>query len=114
MELVSGDQLDQQKARPQTGRHLEEFDFGWFIRQDWMSEKSVSGGSFCVVERATGGLRSLATWCARTTYLTASAPGRAHRSAGRSAARANNVKHHHRTRRDQAVYRERDQKGSPT
>jgi hypothetical protein len=36
------------------GWHLEEFDAGWFIREDWMSEESVRGGSFCVVERATG------------------------------------------------------------
>jgi hypothetical protein len=36
------------------GWQLEEFDAGWFIREDWMSEKSVRGGSFCVVERATG------------------------------------------------------------
>ena len=36
------------------GWHLEEFEAGWFIREDWMSEESVRGGSFCVVERATG------------------------------------------------------------
>jgi hypothetical protein len=36
------------------GWQLEEFDAGWFIREDWMSEKSVRGGSFCVVEGATG------------------------------------------------------------
>ena len=36
------------------GWHLEEFDAGWFIREDWMIEESVRGGSFCVVERATG------------------------------------------------------------
>ena len=36
------------------GWHLEEFAGGWFIREDWMSEESVRGGSFCVVERATG------------------------------------------------------------
>jgi hypothetical protein len=36
------------------GWHLEEFDAGWLVREDWMSEESVRGGSFCVVERATG------------------------------------------------------------
>ena len=36
------------------GWHLEEFDSGWLIREDWMSDRSVRGGSFCVVERATG------------------------------------------------------------
>ena len=36
------------------GWHLEQFDSGWFIREDWMSEKSIRGGPFCVVERATG------------------------------------------------------------
>ena len=36
------------------GWHLEEFDAGWLVREDWMAEESVRGGSFCVVERATG------------------------------------------------------------
>ena len=36
------------------GWRLEEFGSGWFVREDWMSEGSVRGGSFCVVERATG------------------------------------------------------------
>ena len=36
------------------GWHLEEFDAGWLVREDWMSGESVRGGSFCVVERATG------------------------------------------------------------
>ena len=36
------------------GWHLEEFAAGWFVREDWMSGESVRGGSFCVVERATG------------------------------------------------------------
>jgi hypothetical protein len=36
------------------GWHLEEFDAGWLVREDWMSEESIRGGSFCVVERATG------------------------------------------------------------
>ena len=36
------------------GWHLEEFGAGWFVREDWMSGESVRGGSFCVVERATG------------------------------------------------------------
>jgi hypothetical protein len=36
------------------GWHLEEFPAGWFVREDWMSEQSVRGGSFCVVERAAG------------------------------------------------------------
>ena len=36
------------------GWRLEEFDAGWLVREDWMSETPVRGGSFCVVERATG------------------------------------------------------------
>jgi len=33
------------------GWRLEEFDSGWLVLEDWMSEPSVCGGSFCVVER---------------------------------------------------------------
>lgn len=40
------------------GWHLEEFQAGWFVREDWMSEQSVRGGSFCVVERADGRVMS--------------------------------------------------------
>ena len=36
------------------GWHLEEFDVGWFVREDWMSGESVRGGSFCVIEKAAG------------------------------------------------------------
>jgi hypothetical protein len=36
------------------GWHLEEFDAGWLIREDWTSDRPVRGGSFCVVERVTG------------------------------------------------------------
>jgi hypothetical protein len=36
------------------GWHLEEFDSGWLVREDWMNDGPVRGGSFCVVERATG------------------------------------------------------------
>lgn len=36
------------------GWHLEEFGAGWLVREDWMSGEPVRGGSFCVVERATG------------------------------------------------------------
>jgi hypothetical protein len=36
------------------GWHLEEFDGGWLVREDWTSDKPVRGGSFCVVERLTG------------------------------------------------------------
>ena len=36
------------------GWQLEEFDAGWLVREDWMSEQSVRGGSFCVIEKAAG------------------------------------------------------------
>jgi hypothetical protein len=36
------------------GWHLEEFDGGWLVREDWTSDRPVRGGSFCVVERLTG------------------------------------------------------------
>jgi hypothetical protein len=36
------------------GWHLEEFDGGWLVREDWTSDRPVTGGSFCVVERLTG------------------------------------------------------------
>jgi hypothetical protein len=36
------------------GWHLQEFDAGWLVREDWMGEESVRGGSFCILERATG------------------------------------------------------------
>ena len=43
------------------GWHLEEFGAGWLVREDWMSEGSVRGGSFCVVERATGRVMAFPT-----------------------------------------------------
>jgi hypothetical protein len=36
------------------GWQLEEFGAGWLVREDWMSQESVRGGSFCVIEKATG------------------------------------------------------------
>ena len=36
------------------GWHLEEFPAGWFVREDWMSNTQIRGGSFCVVERSAG------------------------------------------------------------
>lgn len=52
------------------GWRLEEFDAGWFIREDWMSEKSVRGGSFCVVERATGRVLAFPTSISPTRIMT--------------------------------------------
>jgi hypothetical protein len=52
------------------GWHLEEFDYGWFIREDWMSEKSVRGGSFCVVERATGRVLAFPSSISPTRIMT--------------------------------------------
>jgi hypothetical protein len=52
------------------GWHLEEFDSGWFIREDWMSEKSVRGGSFCVVERATGRVLAFPSSISPTRIMT--------------------------------------------
>jgi len=43
------------------GWHLEEFGAGWLVREDWMSEGPVRGGSFCVVERATGRVMAFPT-----------------------------------------------------
>jgi hypothetical protein len=37
-----------------TGWQLEEFEAGWLVREDWMSEQPARGGSSCVIERATG------------------------------------------------------------
>jgi hypothetical protein len=36
------------------GWHLEEFEAGWLVREDWTSEKSARGGSLCVIEKTTG------------------------------------------------------------
>ena len=52
------------------GWHLEECDAGWFVREDWMSEKSVRGGSFCVVERATGRVLSFPSSISPTRIMT--------------------------------------------
>jgi hypothetical protein len=52
------------------GWQLEEFDAGWFIREDWMSEKSVRGGSFCVVERATGHVLAFPSSISPTRIMT--------------------------------------------
>jgi len=53
-QLIATEVIGPATAADGQGWHLEEFDAGWFIREDWMSEESVRGGSFCVVERATG------------------------------------------------------------
>ena len=52
------------------GWHLEEFGAGWFIREDWMSEPSTRGGSFCVVERATGRVLAFPTSISPTRIMT--------------------------------------------
>ena len=52
------------------GWHLEEFDAGWLVREDWMSEQSVRGGSFCIVERATGRVLSFPTSISPTRIMT--------------------------------------------
>jgi hypothetical protein len=52
------------------GWHLEEFDSGWFVREDWMSEPSVRGGSFCVVEPATGRVLAFPTSISPTRIIT--------------------------------------------
>ena len=52
------------------GWHLEEFDGGWLVREDWMSEGSVRGGSFCVVERATGRVLSFPSSISPTRIMT--------------------------------------------
>jgi hypothetical protein len=52
------------------GWQLEEFEAGWFIREDWMNEKSIRGGSFCVVERATGRILSFPTSISPTRIKT--------------------------------------------
>ena len=41
------------------GWQLEEFGSGWRVREDWVSQAPVRGGSLCVVERATGRVRAL-------------------------------------------------------
>ncbi len=51
-ERIATEVIGPAKAGDGQGWHLEEFDSGWFIREDWMSEESIRGGSFCVVERA--------------------------------------------------------------
>jgi hypothetical protein len=52
------------------GWHLEEFDSGWFVREDWMSRKLVRGGSFCVVERATGRVLAFPSSISPTRIMT--------------------------------------------
>ena len=52
------------------GWGLEEFDAGWLVREDWMSEQSVRGGSFCIVERATGRVLSFPTSISPTRIMT--------------------------------------------
>jgi hypothetical protein len=52
------------------GWHLEEFASGWLVREDWMSEESVRGGSFCVVERATGRVLAFPTSISPTRIVT--------------------------------------------
>ena len=52
------------------GWHLEEFDAGWLVREDWMGEESVRGGSFCVVDRATGRVLSFPSSISPTRITT--------------------------------------------
>jgi hypothetical protein len=52
------------------GWRLEEFDAGWLVREDWMGEASVRGGSFCVVERATGRVLSFPSSISPTRIMT--------------------------------------------
>jgi hypothetical protein len=52
------------------GWHLEEFDAGWLVREDWMAEESVRGGSFCVVERDTGRVLSFPSSISPTRIMT--------------------------------------------
>jgi hypothetical protein len=52
------------------GWHLEEFDSGWLVREDWMTEESIRGGSFCVVERATGRVLSFPSSISPTRIMT--------------------------------------------
>ena len=52
------------------GWHLEEFDAGWLVREDWMGEAPVRGGSFCVVERATGRVLSFPLSISPTRIMT--------------------------------------------
>jgi hypothetical protein len=52
------------------GWHLEEFDAGWFVREDWMSEQPVRGGSFCVIGRATGRVLSFPSSISPTRIMT--------------------------------------------
>jgi len=49
---------------------LAEFVSGWFIREDWMSEKSIRGGSFCVVVRATGRVLAFPSSISPTRIMT--------------------------------------------
>jgi hypothetical protein len=52
------------------GWHLQEFDAGWLVREDWMSEESIRGGSFCVVDRATGRVLSFPSSISPTRIMT--------------------------------------------
>jgi hypothetical protein len=52
------------------GWRLEEFSAGWLVREDWMSDKQTRGGSFCVVERATGRVMAFPTSTSPTRIMT--------------------------------------------
>jgi hypothetical protein len=52
------------------GWHLEEFDAGWLVREDWIGEAPVRGGSFCVVDRATGRVLSFPSSISPTRIMT--------------------------------------------
>ena len=60
-ERIATDVIGPATAGDGQGWHLEEFAAGWFVREDWMSEGSVRGGSLCVVERATGRVMAFPT-----------------------------------------------------
>ena len=69
-ERIATEVIGPATAEDGQGWHLEEFDFGWFIREGWMSEKSVRGGSFCVVERVTGRVLAFPSSISPTRIMT--------------------------------------------
>ena len=69
-ERIATEVIGPAEAPDGQGWHLEEFDSGWLVREDWMSGESVRGGSFCVVERATGRVLAFPTSISPTRITT--------------------------------------------
>jgi hypothetical protein len=69
-ERIATEALGPATAEDGQGWHLEEFREGWLIREDWMSDRSIRGGSFCVVERSTGRVLAFPSSISPTRIMT--------------------------------------------